>query len=159
VQFQLVELDYCFACNPSSGVDFNKTSLKPEQFAQVIDDAAKEQGIDPALVRAIIHAESAFRPGAVSKKGAQGLMQLMPATASEMGVINAFDPTQNIRGGTKYLANLLKRYLGDTRLAAAAYNAGPGAVQKYGGVPPYRETQAYVSRVGILHERYKSAVN
>ena len=147
---------YCPACDPHSRVNWDSTRLNLTAFADTIDAASRDYGVDPALVRAIIHAESAFDPGAVSRKGAQGLMQLMPATAAEYGVSNAFVAEQNIRGGTRYLASLLKSYNGDVRLAAAAYNAGEGAVGKYGGVPPYEETRVYVERVGILHKRYQA---
>ncbi|WP_300497719.1 lytic transglycosylase domain-containing protein, partial [uncultured Methylophaga sp.] len=106
------------------------------------------------LVRAVIHAESAFNAKALSKKGAQGLMQLMPGTAKDLGVTNAFDVQQNIEGGVKYLAGLLNTFDGDIKLATAAYNAGPGAVKRFKGIPPYAETEVYVERVGILHQRY-----
>jgi len=106
-------------------------------------------------VRAIIHAESAFNPLALSHAGAQGLMQLMPPTARRFGVADSYDATQNIRGGVQYLAWLLRRYNGDLTLAAAGYNAGEGAVDRYRGVPPYSETQRYVQRVGVLAERYR----
>ena len=108
-------------------------------------------------MRAIIHAESAYRPTAVSRVGAQGLMQLMPATARRFGVSDAFDAGQNIRGGVQYLSWLLKRYHGDLKLAAAGYNAGEGAVDRHGGVPPYSETQRYVQRVAVLADRYRAA--
>jgi soluble lytic murein transglycosylase-like protein len=114
--------------------------------------------VDEAVVRAIIHAESAFNPNALSRVGAQGLMQLMPATARRFGVGNAFDASQNIAGGVQYLAWLLKRFKGDVALAAAGYNAGEGAVDKYKGVPPYAETQRYVQRVAVLAERYRGAL-
>src|SRR3546814_263363 len=113
---------------------------------------------EDAVVRAVIHAESAFNPNALSRVGAQGLMQLMPATAQRFGVGNPFDAGQNIQGGVKYLAWLLKRFNGDLTLAAAGYNAGEGAVDKYNGVPPYKETQRYVQRVGVLAERYRSSL-
>jgi soluble lytic murein transglycosylase-like protein len=103
----------------------------------------------------VIHAESAFNPQARSRAGAQGLMQLMPQTAAELGVGNPFDAEQNIDGGVRYLAGLLQRYDQDVRLATAAYNAGPGAVQQYGGIPPYAETQAYVKRIEVLYRRYQ----
>lgn len=105
-----------------------------------------------------MHAESAFNPNAVSHKGAQGLMQLMPGTAKELGVQDALIPSQNIAGGAKYIAQLLKRFNGNIQLATAAYNAGPGAVKKYNGVPPYIETEVYAERVGILHKRYQMAL-
>ena len=109
--------------------------------------AAKRHGLDPALVLAVANVESGLRPSAVSPKGARGLMQLMPPTAKDMGVTDVFDPLQNLEGGTRYLRELLSRYDGDLKRALAAYNAGPGAVDKYKGVPPYRETLAYVRRV------------
>jgi soluble lytic murein transglycosylase-like protein len=118
-----------------------------------------ESGVDESLIRAIIHAESAFNPRAMSLKGAQGLMQLMPGTANDMGVLDAFDPAQNIRGGARYLGLLLKNFNGDVRLTAAAYNAGPAAVQHYNGVPPFAETQVYVQRVGELLQRYNKATH
>jgi len=109
-------------------------------------------------VRAVIHAESAFNPNAVSHKGAQGLMQLMPETASRFGVADPFMADQNIRGGVAYLAWLLKRFDGDQRLVSAAYNAGEGAVERNGGVPPYQETLRYVDRVALLAQRYRGAL-
>src|SRR5690606_11256539 len=111
--------------------------------------------VEEAVVRAIMHAESAFNPNALSRAGAQGLMQLMPATARRFGVVNAYDPSQNIQGGVEYLAWLLKRFNGDLTLAAAGYNAGEGAVDRHKGVPPYSETQRYVQRVAVLAERYR----
>jgi soluble lytic murein transglycosylase-like protein len=110
-------------------------------------EAARRHGVDPELVLAMVAAESAFRPDAVSPKGAKGLMQLMPATARELGVADSFDPLQNLDGGTRYLKQLLAMYNGDVKKAVAAYNAGPGAVQRHKGVPPYRETLHYVKRV------------
>jgi hypothetical protein len=109
--------------------------------------AARRHGLDPALVMAVVGVESAFAPNAVSPKGAQGLMQLMPGTAATLGVADAFDPAQNLDGGVRHLRSLMGRYRGDLRRALAAYNAGEGAVARHGGVPPYRETQDYVRRV------------
>lgn len=121
---------------------------RSERFDASIDEHAKAQGVDADLVRAVIQAESAFNPVAVSPKGAMGLMQLMPATAVELGVANPFDPHENIRGGVLYLKQLLNRYDQKVELALAAYNAGPGAVDKYGQkVPPYRETRDYVKKI------------
>ncbi len=109
--------------------------------------AARRHGLDPRLVLAVVSVESGFRPQAVSPKGAQGLMQLMPTTASALGVGDAFDPEQNLEGGVRHLGSLLSLYDGDVRRALAAYNAGEGAVARHNGVPPYAETQAYVRRV------------
>jgi soluble lytic murein transglycosylase-like protein len=117
-------------------------------FDETIERNAAAGQVRPELVRAVIQAESAFNPRARSVKGAMGLMQLMPSTAAEYGVVNAYDPHENIRGGVAYLRALLTRYDGNEELALAAYNAGPGAVQKYGNaVPPYRETRDYVGRI------------
>jgi soluble lytic murein transglycosylase-like protein len=119
----------------------------------IADRHAADLAISPALVRAVIQAESAWNVRAVSAKGALGLMQLMPATATDLGVIDPFNPEQNIRGGVKYLRFLLDRYDGNFELALAAYNAGPGAVDRYGRkVPPYRETQAYVRKIVSVSE-------
>ena len=145
---------HCYACDPGSKVDWRKTPLFTRPYRNEIITAAREFGVDAALVRAVIHAESAFNEKALSPVGAQGLMQLMPGTARELGVENALVAAENIRGGVNYLAKMLKQFNGDIRLATAAYNAGPGAVSRYRGVPPYAETKAYVHRVGILHERY-----
>jgi hypothetical protein len=150
-------IESCFACAVRPGLDFHSVVLNREAFVDEINAAAERHGIDPALVRAIVHAESAFDPNALSNKGAQGLMQLMPATAERFGVSDAFTPAQNIDGGTRYLAWLLKRFDGDPRLAAAGYNAGEGSVDRYGGVPPFEETQRFVERVAILHARYGAA--
>jgi soluble lytic murein transglycosylase-like protein len=109
--------------------------------------AARRHGLDPELVVAVVSVESGFRPEAVSPKGAQGLMQLMPRTAASLGVEDAFDPAQNLDGGARHLGQLLTLYGGDVARALAAYNAGEGAVQRHGGVPPYRETRAYVKKV------------
>ncbi|MFW6198637.1 MAG: lytic transglycosylase domain-containing protein [Acidobacteriota bacterium] len=118
--------------------------------------AAGRAGLDPALVRAVVASESAFDPRALSHKGAQGLMQLMPKTARELGVENVWDPRDNLDGGTRYLARLLGKY-DDLGLALAAYNAGEGAVERHGGVPPFPETQHYVRRVIGLYRTYRSS--
>jgi soluble lytic murein transglycosylase-like protein len=151
-------LETCFACASAPGVDFRTLRLNTSAYSSEISKAAKQYGVDEAVVRAIIHAESAFNPNALSRVGAQGLMQLMPATARRFGVGNPFDAGQNIQGGVQYLAWLLKRFNGDVTLAAAGYNAGEGAVDKYRGVPPYSETQRYVQRVGVLAERYRGSL-
>jgi soluble lytic murein transglycosylase-like protein len=118
-------------------------------YDSIIEEHSQRHSLRPELVRAVIQVESGFNPRALSPKGAMGLMQLMPATARDLGVLNAYDPEDNIRGGTRYLRLLLDKYNGDERLALAAYNAGPGAVDKYGRrVPPYRETVQYVQKVG-----------
>jgi soluble lytic murein transglycosylase-like protein len=117
-----------------------------------IADSGTRNGVDPVLLYAIMHRESSFRRMAVSPKGARGLMQLMPGTAARFGVSNIFDPRQNIEGGARYVRFLLDTFDGDVRLALAGYNAGEGAVMKYGGVPPYSETQEYVRRI---YERYE----
>ncbi len=153
-----VVLSYgCYACNPQSPIDWKATRLYHDAYASEIEQAARQYNVDPALVRAVIHAESGFNARARSPKGAIGLMQLMPATARLMGVDDPHLPQQNIRGGVRYLAELLVRFRSDITLATAAYNAGPQAVQRHAGVPPYPETQVYVQRVRILHQRYRAA--
>lgn len=146
---------YCPACDPHSKINWGETRLNLTAFADEIERNAKQFGVDPSFVRAVIHAESAFNPDAESQKGAMGLMQLMPETAGQYGVRNAYNAPENIRAGVQHLAYLMKLYNGDERLTAAAYNAGEGAVKKYNGVPPYDETRVYVDRVGVLTTRYK----
>jgi soluble lytic murein transglycosylase-like protein len=119
----------------------------PSAYANLIRAAARENGLDANLIARVIAVESHFNPRAVSPKRALGLMQLMPQTAAQYDVANAFDPTQNIEAGTRYLKELIERYRGDLRLALAAYNAGPETVDRYGGMPPYRETENYVRRI------------
>ena len=118
----------------------------PSLYDSLIDDAAREHAVDPKLVKSVMLVESAFNPAAVSRKGARGLMQLMPETAKQHGVANSFDPAENIRGGTKHLAYLLGLFGNDVPLSLAAYNAGESAVLRYGGVPPYDETRLYVHK-------------
>ena len=127
-------------------------------YERTIDDAARRHRVDPNLIKAGIHVESGFNPRAVSPKGAQGLMQLMPSTARMLGVRNAFVPEWNIHGGTQYLARLLKRY-GNEAHALAAYNAGDLPVQRYNGIPPYSETQNYVRRVLLLKKQYTAVAH
>jgi soluble lytic murein transglycosylase-like protein len=130
----------------------------PSDYDTLVAEQAALHSIRPELVRAVIKVESGFNPLARSPKGAMGLMQLMPGTARDLGVNNPYDPAQNIRGGTAFLRQLLDRYDGDERLALAAYNAGPEAVDRYGrAVPPYRETQDYVRKVGSAAGRFADA--
>ncbi|WP_370271296.1 transglycosylase SLT domain-containing protein [Guyparkeria sp. SCN-R1] len=131
--------------------------LVHDRYVEPVNRFAGLYGVDPTLIRAVIHAESAFRPEVVSPKGAGGLMQLMPATAARFDVVDRFDPEDNIAGGVAYLALLLEMFQGDRELAVAAYNAGEGAVQRYGGIPPYEETRTYVKRVMQLQAAYAGA--
>ena len=119
----------------------------PVPYQALVEQAARKNGLDPALLAAVAQTESGFNPRAQSRAGAKGVMQLMDATATRLGVTDAFDPAQSLEGGARFLVGLLKHFNGDVRLALAAYNAGPGAVQKYGGIPPYQETQRYVPKV------------
>lgn len=125
----------------------NASPRRGAQFDRLIEENAAAHGVSPHLVRAVIQQESGFNPGARSHKGAMGLMQLMPATAVELGVSDPYDPSENIRGGVQYLKGLLVKFAQNVELALAAYNAGPTAVLRYGSVPPYRETQNYVTRI------------
>src|ERR1039457_6224346 len=124
---------------------------------QVVDIASAEYHLDPDLVNSVIHAESGFNPHAVSPKGARGLMQLMPGTANQLGVNDAFDPQSNVTGGSRYLRELLERYNFDLVKALAAYNAGPQRVEQYRGVPPFRETRAYVAKIVHVYNKKKTA--
>lgn len=130
-----------------------RISKRSKPYLSTIRKYAGNYGVEEKLVLALIRQESCFNPKAVSHAGAQGLMQLMPGTADMMGVSNAMSPKQNIRGGVKYLARMLRRFGGNKELALAAYNAGPGAVDKYNGIPPYRETRNYVVKVMSEYQR------
>lgn len=138
-------------------VERSISKVRPSEFDELIYTTAMQHQVDPALVKAVIHAESNFRPTVKSSAGAQGLMQLMPGTAASLGVTNSNDPVQNVDGGTRLLRKLLDRYDQNVSLALAAYNAGPGAVAQYGGIPPYPETQRYVPRVLSLYKTYVEA--
>ncbi len=125
-------------------------------YASLIDGAAARHGLDPALLRGLVRQESGFDASAVSHAGARGLTQLMPGTAAALGVTDPTDPAQALDGGARYLRELLDRFGGDTSKALAGYNAGPGAVQRYGGIPPYAETRAYVTNVLAYADAYRS---
>ncbi|MBI9044904.1 MAG: lytic transglycosylase domain-containing protein [Anaerolineaceae bacterium] len=131
----------------SSNIEFN-------DFKDLIEQISSQYNVDSDLVQAVVQAESNYDANAVSHAGAQGLMQLMPATAQSLGVSDPFDPVENVTGGVKLLRELLDRYDGNLPLTLAAYNAGPGAVQTYGGIPPYQETQIYVERVTNLYQAF-----
>lgn len=128
---------------------------QPEHIVQLIEKYAAKHGVDSALVKAVAKIESDNNPQAVSHAGAIGVMQLMPETAKQLGVNNPDNPAENIEGGVKYLKGLLDKYSGNVSIALAAYNAGPGCVEKYGGIPPYRETQHYVTKVMDYYRRLK----
>lgn len=138
-----------------TGVDWRNTPLRRSEYADEIRAASEIFGLDDALIRAIMHAESWFNPDAVSHAGAQGLMQLMPATQSRFGVADPFDPLDNITAGAAYLAWLWQEFEGDLEQVVAAYNAGENAVRSHDGIPPFAETREYVRRVRILHSRYR----
>lgn len=147
----------------SRGIIYFNDSLKRHKFKGIskevneyITTYAKKFYISPELVKAVIHAESLFNPRAISRKGAMGMMQLMPETAKDYGVGDPFNARENIRGGVNYLANLLNKFKSE-RLALAAYNAGPANVTKYGGIPPFKETINYVSKVMSLKQAYKNS--
>ena len=156
-QYQVLKFP-CYASDPKChSLSWEKVPLDTSSYRSEINGAAQFNAVDESLIRAIIHAESAYQPEALSPRGAQGLMQLMPATQQELQIADAFDPVSNIEGGTLHLSRLLNEFSQDIELTAAAYNAGSGAVREYGGVPPYKETREYVRRVKILYRRYQSA--
>lgn len=126
-------------------------------YSEIIQRHSNVYRLEEALIKAVIKVESDYDPATISSKGAQGLMQLIPETARDLRVVNAFDPNENIRGGSQYLRQMLDRFNGDLELALAAYNAGPGTVQRYGGIPPYNETQNYIKRVKHYLDYYRKA--
>ena len=145
----------CYASDPKCrDVDWEQVPLNTRLFRDEISTAAARYSVDESLIRAIIHAESAYQPDALSPKGAQGLMQLMPAMQKELQVARPFDPESNIEGGTYHLSRMLKQFDDNVELAAAAYNSGAAVVMEYGGIPPFSETREYVRRVQILYRRY-----
>lgn len=138
-----------FGAAPADGG--GRTSLDGADLMQLVQTISQEHGVDPKLVDALVRVESSYDPNAVSRRGAMGLMQLMPATARRLDVTDPFDPEENVRGGVKELSRLVDQYSGNLQLALAAYNAGEGAVARYRGVPPYAETRDYVSRILTLY--------
>ncbi len=137
------------------GNNSDPSPAQPSRYDDLIEAAAAKHDLAPALVKAVIHAESGFRPNAVSNAGAQGLMQLMPGTSASLSVTDAFDPEANIEGGVRYLREQIDRF-GDLNQALAAYNAGPAAVARYRGVPPFEETRNYINKVLTYREFYET---
>lgn len=155
----LQDPDRCRGTASGLPVDSPPQRMHKTPFHHLINQAAEAHGIDPALVMAVIRAESNFDPEAVSHRGAQGLMQLMPATAAELGVEDAFDPEDNINAGVKYLRELLNRFDDDLRLALAAYNAGSRYVHRYRGVPPFRATRQFIDKVFLYRARFEAGTS
>lgn len=149
-----VFLSLLCGCSGAGYLPYAPHALSPVQIQNLVSAASARNGVPSGLVTAVLMAESAGDPSAISSAGAQGLMQLMPGTAAGCGIDNPFDPTENVDCGTRFLHRLLKRYGNNVELAVAAYNAGPGAVDQYHGVPPYAETQAYVDRVLTAYRNY-----
>jgi soluble lytic murein transglycosylase-like protein len=133
------------------------SKLDSNQFDPIIADASKKYGLEAPLIKAVIKAESDFDPNAISHKGARGLMQIMPMNYRLLNVENPFDPNQSIDAGARYLRDMMDRYNGKLHLSLAAYNAGPGAVDRHGGVPPYQETEEYIERVMRYYQLYKNS--
>ena len=140
---------------PDNNIEKISFKNSRENIENLIEKYAQKNNLDPDFIKAVVKQESGFNPDATSKCGAMGLMQLMPQTAKGLGVVDAYDPEQNIEGGVKYLKSMLNRFNNDPKLALAAYNAGPGAVQKYGDIPPYKETQNYVKNILASYEAIK----
>jgi soluble lytic murein transglycosylase-like protein len=152
---QLAQATTASSATGTTGATGTNSGSGSVAYEQLIDAAASKYGIDPAVLKGLIKQESGFNPNAGSSAGAQGLTQLMPGTASSLGVTDVHDPAQSIDGGAHYLKMQLDRFGGDYSKALAAYNAGPGAVQRYGGVPPYSETQNYVKNVLAFAQQYR----
>jgi soluble lytic murein transglycosylase-like protein len=147
-------LGLLYGCSGAGYLPYAPHALSPAEIQSLVNSASERNAVPAALVNAVVMAESAGNPSAISMAGAQGLMQLMPGTSAACGIANPFDPAQNVDCGSRYLRGLLARYNNDVELAVAAYNAGPGAVDEYHGVPPYAETRAYVSRVLTAYRNY-----
>jgi soluble lytic murein transglycosylase-like protein len=143
-----------YGCSSGGYLPYAPHALDAAALSTLVSSASEANGVPAGLVRAVVMAESGGNPSAISVAGAQGLMQLMPGTSAGCGIANPFDPTENVQCGTGYLRSLLKHYHNDVTLAVAAYNAGPGAVDRYHGVPPYPETRAYVVRVLNAYHSY-----
>ena len=154
--YEILKFD-CYACRSNPSIDWHTVPLNTRDFRSITQTAANQVSVDESLIRAVIHAESAFNSNALSSQGAVGLMQLMKKTALSLGVENRQDPSANIFAGSQYLKEQLDQF-GDTKLALAAYNAGPTAVKRYQGIPPYPETERYIERVMILKARYDKAL-
>lgn len=147
-------LGLLYGCSGAGYLPYAPHALDPSAINSLVSDASQGSGVPPGLLRAVLMAESSGDPSAISDAGAQGLMQLMPGTSAGCGIANPFEPMQNVECGAGYLRSLLRRYHRNVTLAVAAYNAGPGAVDHYGGVPPYPETRAYVQRVLNAYRSY-----
>ena len=151
------QLSFSNALQEANAIQANTQSATKSQILNVVNQIADKHGVDEKLVQALIKQESGFNPKAKSKAGAMGLMQLMPSTAKNLGVQDPYNIVQNVEGGVKYLRGLLDRFNNDEKLALAAYNAGPNAVKKYGGIPPYKETQNYVNSIMSAYDKIKEA--